>query len=319
MRIILSSAIFFLLFVFLLQSPFAELERNRSSALLYEALEEQRAKELEEKRHIFEELALEAKAVLVREFSSGAILFEKNADMPLPLASVAKLMTAITLQDVYAYAESPFPFSLHIPENAVRQEGDSGLLVNEKFYFDDLIDVMLVNSSNDAAYALAVFAGTLFLGGETDEQGAFNSFIAAMNRKKDELGLFSMYFLNATGLDINKERAGAYGTAKDISSLTALFLNSYPFLFEKTQYDSFNAASNVKVHTFKNSNVHAVRFPGLVLSKTGFSDLAGGNLVIAVDIGLGRTVIITVLGSSFDGRFSDVEKLYDAAVKYYSE
>lgn len=319
MRIILSSAICFLLFVFLLQAPFVELNRNRSSALLYEAVEEQRAKELEEKRHIFEELALEAKAVLVTEFPLGAILFEKNAYTSFPLASVAKLMTAIILQDVYAYAQSPFPLSLSIPENAVRQEGDSGLLVNEKFYFDDLIDVMLMHSSNDAAYALASFAGSLFLEGETDEQGALNSFVAAMNRKKEELGLSSLNFFNATGLDMNKEMAGAYGSARDISSLAALFLDKYPFLLEKTQYESFMAVSNVKVHTFKNTNVSAFRIPGLLLSKTGFSDLADGNLVVAVDIGLGRIIIITVLGSTFDGRFSDAAKLYEAAVKYYSE
>lgn len=319
MRIILSSAIFFLLFVFLIQAPFAELNRNRSSALLYEALEEQRAKELEEKRHIFEELALEAKAVLVRDYSSGTILFERNADNAFPLASLAKLMTAVTLQDIYAYADSPFPFSVRLPESAIRQEGDSNLLIDEKFYLDDLTDIMLVNSSNDAAYALAVFAGTLFLGGETEERGALNSFIAAMNRKKEELGFSSMNFFNSTGLDINAERAGAYGNAKDISSLAALFLEKYPFLLEKTQYESFIAVSNVKAHSFKNTNVSAFRIPGLLLSKTGFSDLAGGNLVIAVDVGLARIIIITVLGSTFDGRFSDVEKLYDAAVQYYSE
>ena len=53
---------------------------------------------------------------------------------------------------------------------------------------------------------------------------------------------------------------------------------------------------------------------GFIAGKTGFSDLAGGNLAVAVDNGFNRPFVIVVLGSTFDGRFNDVRNLFNAAV-----
>jgi D-alanyl-D-alanine carboxypeptidase len=79
---------------------------------------------------------------------------------------------------------------------------------------------------------------------------------------------------------------------------------------EATRYEEFNMDSKI----FKNTDKLAENLPGLIAGKTGFSDLAGGNLAVAVDIGLNHPVIIVVLGSTEEGRFEDVKELYYAII-----
>jgi len=73
------------------------------------------------------------------------------------------------------------------------------------------------------------------------------------------------------------------------------------------------------VHNAKNTNDSAESIPGLIGSKTGFTDLAGGNLVVAFEIEPGHVIVISVLGSDKEGRFQDVNKLYKATLNYFSK
>jgi D-alanyl-D-alanine carboxypeptidase len=84
---------------------------------------------------------------------------------------------------------------------------------------------------------------------------------------------------------------------------------------EATTYDSLQFSSLDGVaYLAENTNIIAKTVPGLLASKTGYTDLAGGNLAIAFDAGLAHPVIVVVLGSSQEGRFTDVEKLIAASV-----
>ena len=69
------------------------------------------------------------------------------------------------------------------------------------------------------------------------------------------------------------------------------------------------------MHTATNTNEVVGSIPGLIASKTGFTDLAGGNLVVAFDAGINRPVIISVLGATKDGRFTDMEMLVNASLR----
>ena len=73
--------------------------------------------------------------------------------------------------------------------------------------------------------------------------------------------------------------------------------------------------SDIFAHLTKNTNIIVDKLPGVLASKTGFTDLAGGNLIMAFDIGLGHRIIISVLGSTKEARFEDLEKLYWASVE----
>jgi len=162
---------------FLLQAPFDRLNTGSSGDIAENLQANILVAKKEQADRIFSEISLEAKAIIVEEYPSGNVLFAKNKDAVYPLASIAKLMTALTLQDVEQYKTSPFPLVVPITTNAVLQEGDNGFLVGEKFYFDDLVDIMLVQSSNDAAYALAAVAGGLFYTGELDEEASVSAFL----------------------------------------------------------------------------------------------------------------------------------------------
>ena len=76
---------------------------------------------------------------------------------------------------------------------------------------------------------------------------------------------------------------------------------------------------NGDYHNAQNTNSTVNRIPGLIGSKTGYTTLAGGNLVIAFDVGLNHPIVIAVLGSTRDGRFEDVLKLTKATQALFTE
>ncbi|MBI4114256.1 MAG: D-alanyl-D-alanine carboxypeptidase [Candidatus Niyogibacteria bacterium] len=308
---------------FLMQAPFERLKNKAFLVAGIQSAEEQKKMEetLEEKRRaIFNAIALEAEAVIVREYPGGAVLFEKNADEARPLASLAKLMTAFIAADITQRNTSPFSYVVPITERAVLQEGDSRLLIGEDFLLPDLSDIMLLDSSNDAAYALALFAGMKLFDAPIGEEFAIRAFVSLMNTKKEVLGLPSLYFWNPTGLDREEEFApGAVGSARDVVELFDALMRAYPAVIEKTNRPAVSIPSSVTTHTFTNTNILATPLPGLVASKTGFTDLAGGNLAVVIDIAPGRSVMIVVLGSTSDGRFEDALELYNALIEYYKE
>jgi len=164
-------------------------------------------------RDPFERLYLQARAVYVWDVSRGEVLHAKNAEAQLPLASLTKLMTAVTAADVV-----PQSATVNIGYDAIAAEGDSGLMPEEQWQFADLLDFMLLVSSNDGAYAIASVAGA-FANGADDSSSNRSVFIRRMNEKARELGLAQTYFVNETGLDASKYVGGGYGSARDMALL----------------------------------------------------------------------------------------------------
>lgn len=251
----------------------------------------------------FSKIPFEAKSVYVFDIARGKEVFGKNADLKLPLASVAKLMTA-----VIALENSP-PYSavFAISENAVKQEGDSGFIVGEKWYLYDLIDVMLVSSLNDAAYAVFEAVEKLL-----NDNAVKENFVGLMNRKAKDLKIFKTVFYNATGLDINETKSGAYGSPKDTAVLVEYILEKYPRIFLKTKEKLITAGSlNGSSRVFYNTNILLGKISGIEGGKTGFTNLSGGNLVFVFEKTPQEKFIIVILGSSYDGRFYDAERIID--------
>lgn len=240
----------------------------------------------------FNNIKLEAKAAYVFDVSENRPLFEVNAEVQLSLASITKIMTAVVAEENLP----PYLF-VTISSEAILQEGDEGFLTGEQWPISELIDAMLVSSSNDAAFALASEYNKNFPG----------DFVSLMNQKAKELGLTQTYFLNPTGLDLSKNTSGSHGSAKDIVKLLLYALKNHPSLLEATRF----ASTNLRGREFKNSNLIVNDLPGFIAGKTGFSDLAGGNLAVIVDKGYSHPIIIVVLDSTFDGRFTDVKTLYN--------
>jgi serine-type D-Ala-D-Ala carboxypeptidase (penicillin-binding protein 5/6) len=275
----------------------------------------------------FGDVVIEAKSAYVYDSVTGEVLFEKNSDLQLPLASLTKVMTALTASNLLEDRDL-----VRITGDDLREEGDSGLVADEEWSVKNLIDFSLIVSSNDGARALASVAGAFLRATRasstrelpvavpaTSSAPSTEAFVREMNATADRLGLHESYFLNSSGLDVSATLAGGYGSAKDMSLLVDRILKTKPHLLEATSFHQLSIPSNRENHAAVNTNKAIDMIPNVIASKTGFTDLAGGNLVVAFDAGMAHPIIIAVLGSSFDGRFQDMAQLVGYTVEYLAK
>ena len=227
-------------------------------------------------------LELEAQAVLAIKTDGSRVYYNKNIETQRSVASLTKLMTAIIVLENYNLDEV-----IKIPLSAVRREGAMGdLKPGESITVRSLLNIMLIDSSNDAAFALAEK--------RTD-------FVSLMNKKAKELGLANTHFSNPDGLD----EPGNYSSALDIEKIFSYLINKYPEAFEilKTKNMVVYSADGKIEHRLKNTNELLDKLSEVAAGKTGYTDEAGGSLIL-----LTKNNIITVVLGSPD-RFSESEKL----------
>src|SRR3989344_311661 len=220
-------------------------------------------------------------------------------------------MSALVAEDI-----SPLYGTITISGEALTADGDSGLLIGEEWSLKNLLDFSLLTSSNYGMRAVALSLGALSRANATSAE-IVSDFVLEMNNKASTLGLKNTYFINETGLDEDEIKSGAYGSAHDVSALFEYAITHHPELLAATKeprgvYYSF---SN-QAHMGKNTNFLVDEIPGIIASKTGFTNTAGGNLVVAFDPEIGRPIIISILGSTERGRFEDVRALVSAVMFY---
>lgn len=235
-----------------------------------------------------------AKSAVLYDIKTGRVLYQKNANEQLPLASLTKLMAI----EVVLSQKSPDTPVL-ITQEDVRTEGDWGFKTGSTVTLGDLIKFSLVASSNDAMNAAAKTLGP--------------DSISTMNATAYEMGLTKTHFFNATGLDVTKTTSGAYGSAYDVARLAARFYKDYPQFFELTTRPEVQIDQNGLPLSAEATMAPLQKLPGFVAAKTGYTDLAGGNLVAVFDLEPGKSVVAAVLGSTRNGRFDDIKTLIEAA------
>ncbi|MDQ3077101.1 MAG: serine hydrolase [bacterium] len=249
----------------------------------------------------FDALTIEGKAGYVYDITAGKTLYTKNENDQMPLASINKIMTAITALELSTTSTS----TVIVSSEALSTEGDTGLLAGEEWDLRDLLIYTLIVSSNDGAAVAAE---------------SFNAdtkyFVNEMNRRGQAIGLSRGWFHNSSGLDESSEIAGGYGSARDVYKLMKYALDKHGNIMNATNKATISITSlDGFVHTGKNTNILTSKVPNLLLSKTGYSGLAGGNLAIVFQTENNHTIAVVVLGSSYDGRFVDVDKLVEASIK----
>ena len=251
----------------------------------------------------FDDLEVLAQSAIVIDIQTNEVLYQKSPDESLPLASITKLMTALVASEVVESGAV-----VPVTAKALDQAGDSGLQIGERFSYKSLSDLVLLTSSNDGAYALSAYVGATL-----DTNSPETAFVKAMNVRAKELGLSQTEFRNPTGLDISETEAGAYGSARDVAELMRYILENSPELLEATTYiDTTVYSEDGALHKADNTNYVVDAIPNTIASKTGYTTLSGGNLVVAFNVGLNHPVIAVVLGSTHQGRFSDILKLVEA-------
>ena len=227
-------------------------------------------------------LELEAQAALAIKTDASRVYYNKNIETRRSVASLTKLMTAIVVSENYNLDEV-----IKISLNAVKRESSLGdLRPDELITVRSLLNIMLIDSSNDAALALA-------------EKRA--DFTSLMNKKTKELGLANTHFSNPDGLDEPEN----YSSAFDIAKIFSYLIKTHPEILDIFKTKNMVVYSNDgKVeHRLKNTNELLGKVSEVVAGKTGYTGEAGGSLIL-----LTRNNIITVvLGSP--NRFGESEKL----------
>jgi len=247
----------------------------------------------------FAETEIQANIAAVWDIEEQRFLYQKNINQQVPLASLTKLMTALIATENLENDE------IVTFDHQARQLDDSlSLPIGSKWRSSDLIDLLLIRSSNAASRAIALAV--------EDKLNA--NFTDLMNKKARELAMES-YFINESGLDVGGgSYGGSFGSAQDIIKLIEYIIRNHPDLLSATKHQSINRrALTGEISSPNNTNQEVGKINGLIASKTGFTGQAGGNLAIVFDANLNRPVIIIVLSSTRQERFNDVINLYEAS------
>ena len=219
-------------------------------------------------------LALQSSAALVLDQTTGAVLFEKNPNAVLPIASITKLMTAMVVLD----AKPDLTETLAINEDDVDllKGTRSRLKVGTHLAREEMLRLALMSSENRAAAALS-----------RNYPGGREAFIAAMNQKAQALGLADTRFQDATGLT-----AANVSSPRDLAKMVDA-AHQYPLIreFSTTSEGEFSIAG--RTQQFRNTNT-LVKNPTweIGLSKTGYINEAGKCLVMQAWLNNKPTIIV---------------------------
>jgi len=227
---------------------------------------------------------ISAKAFLVGDLNTGEVILSKNQDQKFPIASISKLMTALVTEEIMNPDDTT-----QITKTALATEGQNGeLRLGEKIKISDLLYPLLLESSNDAAEALA-------------EHFDRNSFISKMNQEAERLQMTSTSYEDPSGLSSNNQ-----STPSDLFKLAGYLTQQQPDLFKITTKRSY---SNKK-HNWSNISQFLGQ-NGYLGGKSGYTDPAKQTVVSLFNLPLGqnglRPIAITLLQSN--DRKKDVETI----------
>lgn len=239
-----------------------------------------------------EEPGMKAKAVLIYELEKDKILYQKNIKEILPIASLTKLMTALIVLENMDLEQK-----ITVSEKAINSFGRTGgLKINEEISVKNLLYVMLMESSNDAAAALAENAP---------------DFVDLMNRKAEEIGLKDTRFTDPSGYDpLN------VSSAIDLAALVKYSLDK-PLIWDilKTPSIDLQSTDGWINHHLVNTNLLLKKWPEVIGGKTGYTEEAKECIVLLIKISNENYLIAVVL--SAEDRFKEAEKLLDWIKKAY--
>ena len=252
----------------------------------------------------FANVPIEAKAAIVYDLATGKTLYAKHADAQLPLASLTKLLTMYT-----AFKELSPTTPITIPEDATHLSAPHAFKAGETLSLEDLARITLTASLNDGATAIAEATAA-------HEKRSLSTMLA---NAAAGLDLAETYAVNGSGLDVNTAVSGGYGSAHDLARLAGALVAEAPSVALATTQSTAHASSTDGTSfTVKNTDPIVDNVPNLFLSKTGYTDLAGGNLALVFDAGIGHPIAVVVLGSTEKARFTDGAALVAATLAHFA-
>ncbi len=241
--------------------------------------------------HAESDVELSSKSGLLMDYSSGEILFEKDATNHLPVASMVKMMTILIALEEFEEGNVSLDTMISTTENASGM-GGSQVFIDPyvEYSFEDLLKSVIVASANDASVALAEY----FNGNE-------KSFVNRMNRRAKELGMNDTNYSNCTGLPAPEQ----YSCAKD----------SCVLMREILKHDLYHKYSSIWMDTLThpsgretelvNTNKLIRYFQGCDGGKTGSTNEAGCCLTASAKRGDMRLISCIIGAENSKTRFNE--------------
>lgn len=253
------------------------------------------------------ESELYAQAAVLMDADSGRVLYSKNGDAKLPMASTTKIMTCIValemgnLDDVYeatSYAAS-MP-KVHL-----------GVQAGEQYRLKDLLYALMLESFNDSAVVIAEGLA-----------GSVDAFAELMNQKAWDLGCMDTYFITPNGLDAADDNGIHSTTAQDLATIMSYCIQNEEFLeITRTQSYSFTDVSGKRSFTCNNHNSFLSMMEGALSGKTGFTNNAGYCYVGSLRRD-GKTYVVALLACGWPNnksyKWSDTKKLMNYGLSDYN-
>lgn len=232
---------------------------------------------------------------VVIDQDSGRILYSKNSDRVLAMASTTKIITAMVAIDRGNLSDM-----VSVSKRAAAISGSTvGLSAGERVSLEELIYGLMLRSGNDAAIAIAEHIG-----------GSVEGFVKLMNEKAVEYGAFKTSFKTPHGLDADDH----YTTAEDLAKITACAMRNEFFARVASTKEIGEGESGKFNRSYSNINKFLYRVDNSDGVKTGYTGKAGKCLVASVKHEHGRYICV-VLNSS--DRWQDAEKLAKYADENY--
>ena len=269
-------------------------------------------------------LGLNAEAAILVDAETGAILYEKNADVVLGVASMSKMMTEYlvleAIKDGSISWDQKVMISEYIHNLSSPNMGLSnvGLTQGEQYTVKELYEAMAIFSANAATSALAEVVG-----------GTEKGFVELMNKKAEELKLEEYKFVNSSGLN-NSDLLGNHPagnpddenvmSAKATARLAYHLLNDFPEVIDTASKPVLKFRDG---RDYKNFNYMlpglVFQYPGVDGLKTGSTDFAGFGFTATAKRGDNRFITVVMKTSSKEERFTETRKLLDYAFGNYTK
>ncbi|MDO4521539.1 MAG: D-alanyl-D-alanine carboxypeptidase family protein [Eubacteriales bacterium] len=253
---------------------------------------------------------LYARSAVLMDGDSGRVLFAKEEDTELPMASTTKIMTCILALELGKQKDV-----VTVSERACMQpEVHLGAAAGTRFYLEDLLYSLMLESHNDSAVMIAEHIG-----------GSVEGFADLMNQKAEEIGCVRTHFVTPNGLDASDEEGSHHTTAKELARIMSYCINQSPkkeaFLqITRTGEYTFTDLDAKQSYFCRNHNAFLGMMEGALSGKTGFTSEAGYCYVGALK-SEGRLFVVSLLACGWpynrSYKWSDTRRLMEYGMEHY--
>ncbi len=258
-------------------------------------------------------LAHAAFSIYYSENGKESVLYEKNSDEELAIASISKLMTALVAYQNYEIGDE-----VRVSERDIVSRTEfRDFRAFDETTINDMLHQVIIESNNSAAYAMGLISDRYLI----SDSEAVESFVNKMNQTAKDIGLKKTNFVNPSGLDTQTKYNSS--TAEEVATLTHYIINNKPIIMDISTMPSYKVYSPDKSIYYHSVNTNMFlhsqnnEWQTLIIGgKTGYTRAANGCLVIVLDGPGGDGHIINVILGA-DDRFQEMEKLVNYIFDHY--